>query len=177
MSKAEVADYFREYVYGFMRSDIRRELDLAASDHGGGNVLAALGLVVYTEALGRIRKRNRRRAQYPGRTVYEQQFNAAFDIMGPRYRSWRKAFERREGMTVYKAFRHGFAHEYAPKVATKVVMFGAPRVAILKRGRLYVFVVEAYLARFHRGREAHRARAAEAEEPDDPPARLIGAPT
>lgn len=148
MSRAEVADYFREYLYGFMRSDIQRELDLAASDHGGGNVLAALGLVVYTEALGRIRKRNRRRALYPGRTVYEQQFNVAFDIMGPRYRSWRKAFERREGMTVYKAFRHGFAHEYAPKVATKVVMFGAPRVAIVKRGRLYVLVVEAYLRDF-----------------------------
>lgn len=147
MSRAEVADYFREYVYGFMRSDIQRELDLATSDHGGGNVLAALGLVVYTEALGRIRKRNSHKL-YPGRSVYEQQFNAAFDIMGPRYPTWRRAFDRREGMTVYKAFRHGFAHEYAPKVATKVVMFGAPRVAIVKRGLLYVFVVEAYLRDF-----------------------------
>lgn len=148
MSRGDVAAYFRGYVYGFMRSDIQRELDLAASDHGGGNALAALGLVVYTEALGRIRKRNGRRAQYPGRGPNEQQFNAAFDIMGPSYHAWRKAFERREGMTVYKAFRHGFAHEYAPKVATKVVMFGSPRVAIVKRGRLYVFVVEAYLRDF-----------------------------
>jgi len=32
-----------------MRSDIQRELDLVASDHGDGDVLAALGLVVYTE--------------------------------------------------------------------------------------------------------------------------------
>jgi hypothetical protein len=147
VSRNDVTAYFREYVYGFMRSDIQRELDLAASDHGGGNVLVALGLVVYTEALGRIRKRNRP-AQYPGRGPNEQQFNAAFDIMGPRYRTWRRDFERREQMTVYKAFRHGFAHEYAPKVATKVVMFGAPHVAIVKRGRLYVFVVEAYLRDF-----------------------------
>src|SRR5437867_4462941 len=55
MSKIDVTDFFREYVYGFMRSDIQKQLDLAQSGKGGANVLAALGLIVYTEALGRIR--------------------------------------------------------------------------------------------------------------------------
>jgi hypothetical protein len=36
----------------------------------------------------------------------------------------------------------------APKVPFTVVMFGKPPIAIVRRGRRYVFVVEAYLRDF-----------------------------
>jgi hypothetical protein len=154
MSRAEVREFFREYVYGFMRSDVQKQLDLANSGNGGATVLAALGLLVYTEALGRIRMKS---GLAPGLIGGHsaKQFDACFDLMGSRYSAWRQSFQKRNGQTVYRAFRNGMAHEYAPKVSMKVVMFGRsgrplPTVAIVTRGRTYVFVVEAYLAHFTR---------------------------
>lgn len=153
MSRAEVSAYFGEFVYGFMQSDIQREVDMARRGQPAGNVLAALGLAVYTEALGRIGRKNGLLAA-DGATFMEQQFNGFFDLLGAGYRPWRTRFKRRTGQSVYRAFRHGFAHEYAPKVHTTVVMLGHPRVAIVTRGSTYVFVVEAYLRHFIRA--AHR---------------------
>jgi hypothetical protein len=137
-----------------MRSDIQKQLDLAKSGKGGANVLAALGLLVYTEALGRIRLKNGLAPGIDG-GPNAKQFNACFDLMGSRYQKWRKNFRKQSGQTVYRAFRTGMAHEYAPKVGVKVVMFGRsgrplPTVAVVTRGRTYVFVVEAYLAHFMR---------------------------
>ena len=154
MTKSEVRAFFREYVYGFMRSDIQKQLDLAKSGKGGANVLAALGLIVYTEALGRIRIRNGLAPGIDGGPT-ARNFNACFDLMGYRYANWRSAFRRRSGQTVYRAFRNGMAHEYMPKVSVKVVMFGRvgaplPRVAIVTQPHQYVFVVEAYLAHLMR---------------------------
>jgi len=144
MSKADVDAYFREYVFGFMENDIQRELTFATTPLGAGNVLAALGLVVYTEVLGRIWTRNISRR----RTQNRPNFDACFDAMGVGYPAWRAQFETREKMTLYKALRNGLAHEYAPKVPFTVAMFGKPRVAIIRHGRGYAFVVEAYLRDF-----------------------------
>lgn len=58
MARRDVELYFNDYVFGFMESDIQRELTFARTPLGAGNVLAALGLVVYTEVLGRIWTRN-----------------------------------------------------------------------------------------------------------------------
>lgn len=158
MSKSEVRDFFREYVYGFMRSDIQKQLDLAKSGVGGANVLAALGLLVYTEALGRIREKNGLAPGIDG-GPNARHFNACFDLMGARYPKWRRAFPRRSGQTVYRAFRNGMAHEYVPKVPVELVMFGrrgrpVPSVAIVTDRTGYVFVVEAYL--LHLMRAARR---------------------
>lgn len=72
-----------------------------------------------------------------------------FDMMGSGYRPWRYRFERREKpRTLYASLRNGLAHEYAPKVPFKVVMFGTPAVAIVRQRGRYVFVVEAYLRDF-----------------------------
>lgn len=149
-----MADFFRDYVYGFMRSDIQKQLDLAQSGKGGANVLAALGVIVYTEALGRIRLRNGLAAGIDGGPT-ARNFNACFDLMGYRYPKWRSAFQRRTGQTVYRAFRNGMAHEYVPKVSVEVVMFGRlgaalPEVAIVTQPHRYVFVVAAYLAHLMR---------------------------
>lgn len=153
VSHALITDFFREYVDGFMRSDIQKQLDLAESGKGGANVLAAFGLLVYTESLGRIRVRNGLAPGIDGGRN-ARHFNACFDLMGYRYHKWGQGFEHRTGQTVYRAFRNGMAHEHAPKVAVTVVMFGAPLVAIVTRGDGYVFVVKAYLA--HLMRSAHR---------------------
>jgi hypothetical protein len=154
VSKAEVREFFREYVYGFMQSDIQKQLDLARKGVGGANVLAALGLLVYTEALGRIRIKNGLAPRIDGGPSAKQ-FNACFDLMGAGYPKWRKSFRARTGQPVYTAFRNGMAHEYFPKVPVEVVMFGRPGrplppVAIVTRASGYVFVVEAYLAHFVR---------------------------
>jgi len=70
-------------------------------------------------------------------------------MMGKVYPAWRAAFEKREKpRTLYKALRNGLAHEYAPKVPFKVVMFGTPPVAIVRQRGRYLFVVEAYLRDF-----------------------------
>lgn len=149
MTRRQVESYFNEYVFGFMENDIQRELMFARTPHGGGNVLAALGLVVYTEVLGRIRTRN---DPSTPNLKYAANFNACFDLMGAGYASWRARFERRERRPLYSALRNGLTHEYAPKVPFKVVIFcgprGEPRVAIARRSRRYIFVVEAYLRDF-----------------------------
>jgi hypothetical protein len=149
VTHAAIGEFFREYVYGFMRADIQKQLDLAKAGAGGANVLAALGLLVYTESLGRIRVKNGLAPGIDGGPSAKH-FNACFDLMGYRYPAWRRGFSRRTNQTVYRAFRNGMAHEYAPKVAVKVVMFGTPVVAIVTRGTGYVFVVEAYLAHLMR---------------------------
>jgi hypothetical protein len=131
-----------------MENDIQRELWFAQTPHGAGNVLAALGLVVYTEALGRIRTRNAGTSRAGMRGQERTNFNECFDLMGASYRPWRARFEKREGRPLYSALRNGLAHEYAPKVPFKVVMFGTPRVAIVRQRGRYVFVVGAYLRDF-----------------------------
>ena len=48
MKNQEIKRYFDEYVFGFIKTDIQREIDLAHSNDSGGNFLAALGLLCYT---------------------------------------------------------------------------------------------------------------------------------
>jgi hypothetical protein len=170
VSRADVADYFAEYVFGFMRADIEREVNLARSGQSGGNVLAALGLLVWTEALGRIRLHNKPHLRVDG-VGYARTFHAFFELMGPGYGRWRRAFERREGRSVYVVFRHGMAHEYAPKVPTVAVMLGTPRVALRKRepSHLYLFVVEAYLRDFLKAARRLEAELMRMKNPTLPP--------
>lgn len=94
---------------GFMQSDIHREVDMARRGQPAGNVLAALGLTVYTDALGRIGRQNGLLAA-DGDTSMEQQFNGFFNLLGAGYEPWRTRFKRRTAQSVYRAFRHGFAH-------------------------------------------------------------------
>ena len=57
MNNKEVERYFNEYILppnGFIFNDIKREVDLARSGDGGGNFLAGLGLLCYTEFMGTI---------------------------------------------------------------------------------------------------------------------------
>ena len=106
----------------FMFSDVEREIQLANADPtsltelgvtpGGGNFLAALGLLCYTEFGGKL-KFNRKKAS--------ANFNEFFDCLGIAYADFRITHD------VYDDLRCGLAHEYYVKKTCIVSMFGAPQ--------------------------------------------------
>jgi hypothetical protein len=115
--RQEVEKHFREYIFGFMFGDLRREIALARSGRGGGNFLAALGLLCYTEALGRMQN------HLNGRSIEgsAENFEVFFDRLGAvnghaPYRSWRLEWESRRQARAYDVLRCGMAHEYLPKL-------------------------------------------------------------
>lgn len=129
MSHADVDAYFSEVVV-WMKNDVRREIQLAQASMtgegraalsalgirpGGGNLLGALGLVAYTDALGLLRVWNRSRTR--GITP-DEGFLSFFDAMaGGRYGDWRRTWEAAHaGMPIYDVLRSGLVHEYRPKV-------------------------------------------------------------
>ncbi len=125
----------------FIFSDIERELQLAKAkaedlahlgiNPGGGNLLAALGLLCYTEFGGKL--------QF-GYSKASQNFNAFFDTLGPAYATFRVSHN------VYDIFRCGLAHEYYVKKNCTINMFGTvgqPGIGVDSAGR-YWFVVDIY---------------------------------
>lgn len=99
---------------------------------GGGNFLAALGLLCYTEFGGRL-KYNRSKAS--------ENFNRFFDDLGPEYKAFRQA-----GHNVYDIFRCGMAHEYMVKKPGTIAMLGKTATAGIRQlpdGR-FEFIVERY---------------------------------
>lgn len=138
--RREVRAFFAEYVFGFMFGDVGREIELARSGSGGGNFLAALGLLSYTEVMGGVRRKTL--APRKG----EKNFDAFFRELGPGYGELLD-----QGFPAYKQLRCGMAHEYLLKGS-------APTVAMLKgnedRGVIrrpdggVTFVVERYFEDF-----------------------------
>ena len=126
-----------------MRADIEREIALARAkpellqaagvQSGGGNFLAALGLLCYTEFAGRVRY---------GLGTSTENFNRLFDDLGPAYQAFRQSCPN-----VYDIFRCGMAHEYVIKGQGAVAM-RAPKAPLgigkLPDGGPYYFVVEHY---------------------------------
>jgi hypothetical protein len=136
MPQDEVKKVFDTYVFGFIFGDIQREVNLARSDRGGGNLLAALGLLCYTEFMGSFK--TGRRA--PSR----KNFNAFLDSMRCHY----KRFNRKTD--VYRVFRCGMVHEYVVKGDCVIFMTRKPSLRGLGKfpdGRYY-FVVEQYFEDF-----------------------------
>lgn len=80
----------------FIFRDVEREIQLAKADAaalqalaitpGGGNFLAALGLLCYTEFGGKLRFGVKRP---DGSDVASANFNQFFDLLGPAYRAFR----------------------------------------------------------------------------------------
>jgi len=131
----------------FMFSDVRREMQLAKAEPkaldaagvnpGGGNFLAALGLLCYTEFGGKLKFGVKRKN---GTDVASDNFNQFFDLLGSDYQSFRASHN------VYDIFRCGLAHEYYAKKSCTIAMFAdgpGPGVCIDPSGRYY-FVVESY---------------------------------
>src|SRR3990172_11847793 len=103
----------------FIFTDIEREIQLAyASDTndyktvasrlgiplGGGNFLAAIGLLSYTEFAGKL-KYNRKKKD--GSDYASENFRLFFDALGPGYKQCRNS-----KVNVYDIFRCGLVHEY-----------------------------------------------------------------
>jgi len=110
MALAEVEAFFEKYVFGFIFTDIKREIALASTPRGGGNLLAALGLLCYTAVLGGVDRGTWDQGQGAAN------FNAFLDRMGLAYQAFRQK------VNVYKVFRCGMAHEYGTKQPCAVEM-------------------------------------------------------
>lgn len=142
MTKGEFVQA-KEYIF----RDLEREISLAkACDWGlralgvapgGGNFLAALGLLCYTEFGGKTRFAVKRQ---DGKDASAENFNRCFDLMGPEYRLFRGSHD------VYGIFRCGLAHEYYVKRTCDIAMREAspgPGLRLDEAGR-YKIVVESY---------------------------------
>ena len=144
----------REFIY----SDIQREINLAyaTEEHhkkqllkdlightGGGNFLAALGLLAYTEFAGKLKYdcRNDR-----DKSAASQNFNRFFDDLGEEYRKFRESHD------VYGIFRCGLAHEYFVKESCIIAIIKGPESRGVGQGKngQYYFVVERYFEDFKR---------------------------
>src|SRR5207247_5688151 len=130
----------------FIFLDLEREIQLAKADPqaltalgvapGGGNLLAALGLLCYTEFGGKLRFNVKRK----GGDVASGNFNKFFDLLGAPYQAFRAQHN------VYDIFRCGLAHEYYVKKSCTIAMVeGTPGAGLRvdANGRYYV-VVESY---------------------------------
>lgn len=142
-TRQQLHEIFQNYVFGFIKSDIEREIwlakmskqDAAHGRHlpGGGNVLAALGLCSYTEFLGSFITGKK------GQGTSKANFLALFQRLGPCYASLAKNED------VYDTFRCGLAHEYAVKKDCQVAMLkGREKCGVGKTTSGYWFVVERY---------------------------------
>jgi hypothetical protein len=150
-----IRELFREAVFGFIFHDIEREIWLAQkTEHdklhgiypgphpGAGNVLAALGLLAYTEFLGSFITGNRNGMQ--------ENFKAFLSRMPPCYSAFDAHLGRDPQLKgVYHTFRNGMAHEYAVKRDCDVVMLrGRETCGIGQENGRYYFVVEHYFDDF-----------------------------
>lgn len=106
MSKQDINQFFAEYVFGFMFSDIQREIDLAKSGCNAGNFHSALGLLCYTEVLGSIKQTSLSTKKKP---TPKSNFDAFFADLGSNYAAFAQT------VNVYDVFRSGMAHEYLVK--------------------------------------------------------------
>jgi hypothetical protein len=126
----------------FMFSDVEREIQLAKTkkaellglgiNPGGGNFLAALGLLCYTEFGGKLSSKTDKA---------RQNFDLFFDRLGPSYVSFRGKHPK-----VYDTFRCGLAHEfYVKKNCTIYMLAKRGRPGIWQtRGGHFRFSVEKY---------------------------------
>jgi len=132
----------------FIFSDVEREMQLARASEangsallslgitpGGGNFLAALGLLCYTEFGGKLKYRKK---------MASENFNKFFDDLGADYEAFRARFNRQN--EVYDIFRGGLVHEYYVKNNCDIAMLASgpgPGIGRDSSGRFY-FIVESY---------------------------------
>jgi hypothetical protein len=84
MSRAEVQECFDKQVFGFIFNGVQREISSARLGQGGGNLLAALGLLCYTEFMGSLKTGKRRSV------TSKSNFDSFFNSMGPQYEVFNK---------------------------------------------------------------------------------------
>lgn len=154
-------DEFRQ-AKNFIFTDIQREISLAhASENqshkialenigipaGGGNFLAALGLLNYTEFGGKLKYYKKKKN---GSDYASENFNLFFDDLGAEYKKFRT-----EGNNVYSIFRCGLVHEYYVKNNCTIFICSKEKpigIGHDEDGK-YWFVVETYFGDLKRSLE------------------------
>jgi len=130
--------------------------DLRVAIRGQCNYLAALGLLVYTEVIGRHISATREPSKRPEQFDREESFYCFYaeHMDQPRER----------GQKIYEHFRHGAAHTPDPDLVlpdsttVRIQLPGgrteqglAEGAIVLDSGRIKVFLVNAYFRDFQRG--------------------------
>lgn len=141
MNNQEVKRYFNEYIIppkGFIYNDIKREIDLAREGQGGANFLSALGLLCYTEFMGKILEN--------GRYIsHKYWFNSFLKSMGRQYRRLIDI----DRLNIYGDLRCGMAHSYfAENCEIKMLNDSFAAGIVVKPDGRYLFIVEKYFEDF-----------------------------
>lgn len=180
MSRDDVDNFFSNLPV-WMKNDIRREIQLAHAsatadgraalgklgiEPGGGNLLAALGLVSYTEALGRIRRFN----EHLPHSDPQACFLAFFDKMAiPSYCNWRLDWESKYDISLYEALRCGLVHEYQPKVDSAFWIGSGDALGLADEKGVLTFKAEPYLRHFAEAADALHRELLALDDPRIPP--------
>lgn len=138
MSQQNVQRFFENYIFGFIKSDIQREIGLARAGEPAGNFLSALGLLCYTEFMGGIAIGGFDKGTARSR------FNIFFNSMGHGYKELNKQ------VNVYDVFRCGMAHQYFIKKNCMIAILKTNEtvgISLMPNGQYY-FIVEKYFEDF-----------------------------
>lgn len=155
----EFQAWFNHYVLGFMFSDIQREIWMAAEKQagnhpiGGGNLLAALGLLCYTEVLGGLVR---------GTLAIKQgrkNFEAFLPYLGKQYVAFDEELKRESPYSppegVYHIYRCDVVHRFFARKPVAVSMLYDKIEPICGIGRLsgdeLYFNVQKYFVDFQSG--------------------------
>lgn len=116
----------------------RSYLEKAGVPLGGGNFMAALALLSYTEYAGRLKNNDFSDGNN------RKNFNDFFTTLGTDYKKFL------DSHNVYKIFRCGLAHEYYVKKSCVIAMLESPgdRMGIGYHNGQYFFNIEKYFADF-----------------------------
>ena len=102
-----------------MCRDIEREIEWAKKEEDGGNALCALGLLAYTEFMGRFLSKISY-VKHPLKTDKDK-FNAFLSYMDSQYED--QIFSKK--IDIYNIFRCGLAHEYFVKRDCTIAMLNS----------------------------------------------------
>ena len=140
MTKSAVESFFKKNILpskGYIYCDIKREIDFARSGKSSGELLTALGLLNYTEFMGKLLLKND--------GSYTKQFKSFFRLMGDEYE---QMIDSRE-IDVYQVFRSGLVQSYFVKNCDiKMIDDNYPCGIIIQPGGKYIFIVEKYFNDF-----------------------------
>jgi hypothetical protein len=147
--------FFNSYVQDMMLPDVSREIAAAQRDENAGNFLSALGLLCYTEVMGRWVPNVQRGSR--------NAFDTFFKRLGPCYEQFIAS-----GENPYDFYRNGMAHTYITKGSAVISMLEgqqhpAPCGVFKDTYGYYHLVVQRYFrdfvvacARLYKERLGHR---------------------
>ncbi len=140
MPSSEVEKFFKKYVLpprGFFYRDIRQQIDSTLTAKTGSGLLIVLGLISYTEFMGRILLKND--------GSYTKQFRSFFRLLGETYAG---LLDNKE-IDVYAFFRSGLIQSYLSGTCEiRMTDENAAAGIILQPDGNITFIIESYFNDF-----------------------------